>query len=46
MNEWKLDAKCEAAVQRWVDAAPAPTQAQADLIAAVFDGALSPGKKT
>jgi hypothetical protein len=41
-----LDAKCEAAVERWVNAAPEFSETQADLIAAVFDGALSPGKKT
>ena len=35
-----LDAKCKAAVQRWVDAAPPLSERQKDIIAACFRGAI------
>ena len=36
-----LDAKCEAAVERWVADAPALSPEQQDLIAAAFRGAIT-----
>ncbi len=38
-----LDPKSEAAVQRWVGAAPPLSEKQKDIISAVFAGALEAG---
>lgn len=40
-----LNAECEAAVQRWVDAAPPLSEAQRDIIAAAMRGAVTPKTK-
>jgi hypothetical protein len=38
----ELDPRCEAAVERWVAAAPPLTEAQKDIISAAMRGALKP----
>lgn len=44
-NDDGLDARCEAAVERWVAQAPPLSEKQKDLIAATFAGALPAPKR-